>query len=71
MRGPGEKWTEDYPASSTKMSVLVGEHGLPLLGKAYADGEPDRFSTCDNRLSSSGKRATYRSDSESPEHRDH
>ena len=71
MRGPGEKWTEDYPASSTKMDVLIGEPGLPLLGKAYADGESDMFATCGNGLDSSRKRATYHGDSECPEHQDH
>lgn len=69
MRGPGEKWTEDYPASSTKMNVLIGEPGLPLLGNAYTDGEPDRFATCGNCLDS--RKSTYQGDSECPEHQDH
>jgi len=67
MRGPGEKWT----ASSTKMGVLIGEPGLPLLGKAYKDREPDRFSTYVNCLDCSGKRATYYGDSGCPEHHGH
>lgn len=36
-RGPGEKWTEDYPTSSAERIILVRESGLLLLEKPYIE----------------------------------
>jgi hypothetical protein len=41
MRGPGEKWTEYYPASYTDTIVLVREPRLLVLEKAYANAAFD------------------------------
>ena len=42
---PGEKWIGNCPASSTEATVLARGPRPSLLGKAYADGESDRFAS--------------------------